>query len=93
MGLDETEEDVMDNLRYFSKHMVQLRTNVLRKYFGTELYDMTWDLKLDEKTISKLKALSYAISWMSLRKFDIFEENAYDNFCKKFNYVESKEGV
>ena len=92
MGLDETEEDVMDNLRYFSKHMVQLRTNVLRKYFGTELYDMTWDLKLDEKTISKLKALSYAISWMSLRKFDIFEENAYDNFCKKFNYVESKEG-
>lgn len=92
MGLDETEEDVMDNLRYFSKHMVQLRTNVIRKYFGTAMYDMEWELKLDHKTISRMKALSYAISWMSLRKFDIFSENAYDMFCQKFNYVETKDG-
>ena len=87
MGLDETENDVLDNLKYFSKHNVQLRTNILRKYKNTELYDMEYSQKMTPKTMNKLKALSYAISWLSAYKIDMFSDGAFDEFVNNNGYI------
>lgn len=94
LGLNETEEDVMDNLRYFSKHHVQLRSNVLRKYLGTEMNDMVLGVNMTEPQMRKLKALSYAISWLSSYKIDLFEKDSFDKFCSQNGYsVEETDGV
>jgi len=91
IGLDETEEDVLDNLRYFSKHHVQLRTNILRKYKNTELYDMEYTQKMTSKTMNRLKAMSYAISWLSSYKIDMFDGGAFDKFISENGYTVTDE--
>ena len=91
IGLDETEEDVLDNLRYFSKHHVQLRTNILRKYKNTELYDMEYTQKMTSKTMNRLKAMSYAISWLSSYKIDMFDSGAFDKFISEYGYTVTDE--
>lgn len=91
MGLDESEADVMDNLKYFSKHHVQLRTNILRRYKNTELYDMKYLNKMTLKTMNRLKALSYAISWLSSYKIDMFSDTAFDDFMGGNGYAYTTE--
>lgn len=61
LGLDETEEEVIDNLKFFARHGMTLRINIVRSYgddwskFGTK--------RLDDKKLRDLKALAYASSF------------------------------
>ena len=87
IGLDETEEDVLENLKYFSKHHVELRTNIIRKYKNTELYDMNYTQKMTPATMRKLKSMAYAISWLSPYKVDMFDKNALDKFITENGYT------
>lgn len=89
LGLDETEEDVLDNLRYFSKHHVQLRTNIIRKYAGTKLNEMSWETNMSDHVMKRLKAMSYAISWLSFYKVDLFEGNSFDKFITENGYTKT----
>lgn len=95
LGLDETVDDVLDNLRYFSKHHVQLRSNILRKYSGTEMVNMDLGVNISDADLRKLKAMSYAVSWLSPYKLDMFDSKSFDIFCQQNNYkvTETDTGV
>ena len=94
--MDETREDVMDNLRYFSKHGIQLRTNILRKYEGTDLNEMQWETKMTVQEMKRYSAMAYAITWLSFFKIDMFDPESFDKFFKQeknYSYIDHEDFV
>lgn len=86
IGLDETEEDIIDNLKYFAKNKVNVRTNILHPYPKTEFCNFVYEKQVDEKTLKKLSALSYAVAFVASHGIDIFADTSFDEFIEKQKY-------
>jgi DNA modification methylase len=61
LGLDETEEEVIENLSFFARNNMTLRINIVREY-GSLPKEITAS-RMDDKKLKSLKALAYASSF------------------------------
>lgn len=92
LGLDESAEDVMDNLKFISKYKLGIRTNILRPYEGSKLYSEGFTRKLTERQLTHYSSLSYAVSWLGTgHDIDMFEDGAYEKVLETCKLVEHKE--
>lgn len=80
LGLDETEEEILENLKFFAKNKMTLRVNIVRDYNTTAMLDIKKSVKLDDKTLRGYKALAYASSFF----VDTFNCNIFDTNPEDF---------
>lgn len=79
LGLDETEDEIIENLRFFAKHKMTLRVNIVRDYGNKGMGKLKKSLKLDDKTLKGYKALAYASSFFTETfGFNIFDDTIED---------------
>jgi radical SAM superfamily enzyme YgiQ (UPF0313 family) len=84
IGLDETEEVVMDNIRFISKYRLGVRVNILRPYENGLLDFNTFERKMEMKRMKHLSSLCYGVSWIATNHdIDIFEEGAFEKALDK----------
>jgi hypothetical protein len=84
IGLDESEEVVMQNVRFLSKYRLGVRVNILRPYEGGLLDFSQFERKMEMKTMKHLSSLAYAVSWVGTNhKIDIFEDDALEQVLDK----------
>jgi hypothetical protein len=86
IGLDETVEVVMDNIRFISKYHLGVRVNILRPYENGLLDFNSFQRKMDMTTMKHLSSLAYAASWLGTNyKIDMFEEDAMQKTLTRAN--------
>lgn len=79
LGIDETEEEIIENLRFFAKNNITLRVNIIRDYGNEGMQEIKKASKLDDKTLREFKALAYASSFFTETfGFNIFESKELD---------------
>ena len=61
LGLDETEEEVIENLSFFARNDMTLRVNIVREY-GSLPKELLAS-RMDDKKLKSLKSLAYASSF------------------------------
>jgi hypothetical protein len=84
IGLDETEDIVMENIRFISKYRLGVRVNILRPYENGLLDFNSFQRKMNMKTMKHLSSLCYAVSWIATNHdVDIFEEGAFEKALDK----------
>lgn len=72
LGLDETEEEIIKNLKFFARNKMTLRINIVRDYGN--LPQEIMDARMDDKKLRHYKALAYASSFYTERfGLNIFE--------------------
>ena len=84
MGLDETEDVVMDNIKFLAKYHLGARINILRPYENSGLDFDTLERKMDMKTMRSLKSFAYAVSWLvTEKKINLFADDAFERVLEK----------
>jgi len=84
IGLDETADVVMDNIRFLSKYRLGVRVNILRPYENGLLDFNSFTRKMEMKTMKHLSSLAYAVSWLGTNHdIDMFDENAFEQVLEK----------
>lgn len=82
----QSKEDILDNLKFFSRLGVDLRVNIIRQYEGMRL--PKFEALISQQELKKLKALAYAVAYITtVQKFDIFQDNAWDKYCLAKGYT------
>lgn len=89
IGLDETEEDILNNLKYVSKHKLPVRANVIRPYDGVDIQPT----KVSEKVLENYRSLTQAIGWLGGELgIDLFEKDSLEQLIKNQNLKHSTVG-
>jgi radical SAM superfamily enzyme YgiQ (UPF0313 family) len=84
IGLDETEDVVMDNIRFIAKYRLGVRVNILRPYENGLLDFKSFERKMTPKKMKEMSSLTYAVSWLGTQHdIDLFEENALEKILEK----------
>lgn len=79
LGLDETEEEIIENLKFFSRNKMPLRVNIVRDYGNMEQRDYWMKNRLDDKILKDYKALAYASSFYTEQfNLNLFECDGTD---------------
>jgi len=77
LGLDETKDEVIQNLTFFAKNNMTLRVNIVRDYGN---FDPNQLNRMSDKDLRELKALAYASSFFT----DQFGYNIFSRDVKAF---------
>jgi radical SAM superfamily enzyme YgiQ (UPF0313 family) len=72
LGLDETEGDILDNLKFFAKHKLSIRANIIRDY-GNFFSKRNIERRYDDDVYKKYKALAYTVNFFNSLDINIFE--------------------
>lgn len=89
----QSEEDVLDNLRYFSKNRIsKFRVNVLRKYHDTK-YSCDLSPKLSPNELKRLQALAYASAFITERFKDDLFSVTFEEFLSRHGYSRSEDNI
>jgi lipoate synthase len=84
IGLDETEEVVMENIKFLSKYHLGVRVNILRPYENGLLDFDSFERKMTPAKMKSLSSLAYAASWLGTNhKIDMFEEGSLEKILSK----------
>ncbi len=84
LGLDETREDVIENLKFISSSGFAVRCNIIRPYEGSELYKKGFERKLSDKELNSLKSFAHSISWLNeTYKINFYAEDALKQFKER----------
>jgi DNA modification methylase len=79
LGLDETEDEIIENLRFFAKNNMTLRVNIIRDYPTEDMRELDRSSRMDDKTLKGYKALAYASSFFTETfGFNIFDDTIED---------------
>jgi sulfur relay (sulfurtransferase) DsrC/TusE family protein len=93
IGLDETEEVVMDNIRFISKYRLGVRVNILRPYENGLLDFGSFERKMEMKRMKHLSSLAYGVSWLGTNHdIDMFEDNALEQVLNKCKLTMTQDG-
>lgn len=77
MGLDEFEEDILENIKFFAKNNMTIRANIIRNY-GINFVDK-FKRKITDDRLKELKALAYATSFFTDMGINIFDINSFES--------------
>lgn len=84
IGLEETYNDVIENLKFIAENGFGVRCNIIRPYSGTKLYKDGFNRKLSQKECLELRAFAHTISWLNeTYKINFFLNNSLDLFIQK----------
>ncbi len=88
MGLDETEEDIFDNLKFFAEYGLKLRVNIIRDYNND--FSKQSEKKISEARFKQLKAFAYSVGFFNEMGINIFKGK---EDLKKKGYILTDETI
>jgi DNA modification methylase len=94
LGLDETEEEVIENLSFFARNNMTLRINIVREYHTLPKEIIA--SRMDDKKLKSLKSLAYASSFYTeqfgLNLFDCGGKEFQEKTGLEFDYMNTLSG-
>lgn len=84
LSSEQTEDDILGNIKFAIENNLDLRVNILRQYDNMQMTNVN----TNEKQLNHLKALAYAAVFMNERfSINIFDHSSLDKLINKMNYT------